>query len=331
MWIWMTLASALFLGAYDVAKKKAIEKNDIYHILLVATALSALFLSPFLRAGSLQDHAALVFKSALVCTSWVCGMIALKLLPITMVSSFKASRPMFVVLFSMILYGERLTLFQWAGVLVILTSLYLLSLSGSKEGIHFVKNKGVWAMFGAILSGVASALFDKQILAGYGMEPLFVQSWTNVYIALWLLLIIAVRAFHRRRAQASAASSGPAPSGADAATSGLDAPVGTSSPAAATSGLDAPVGTSSPAVPAFRWDWTLLAIAILITAADMLYFFALKDDGALLSVVSLLRRSSTIVTFVLGALIFRERRIGAKAAVLALMLCGVVLLALSSL
>ena len=151
-----------------------------------------------------------------------------------------------------------------------------------------VKNKGVWAMFGAILSGVASALFDKQILAGYGMEPLFVQSWTNVYIALWLVLIIAVRAFLRRRAQA-------------------------------------------PAVPAFRWDWTLLAIAILITAADMLYFFALKDDGALLSVVSLLRRSSTIVTFVLGALIFRERRIGAKAAVLALMLCGVVLLALSSL
>lgn len=288
MWIWMTLASALFLGAYDVAKKKAIEKNDIYHILLVATALSALFLSPFLSAGSLQDHAALIFKSALVCTSWVCGMIALKLLPITMVSSFKASRPMFVVLFSMILYGERLTLFQWAGVLVILTSLYLLSLSGAKEGIHFVKNKGVWAMFGAILSGVASALFDKQILAGYGMEPLFVQSWTNVYIALWLLLIIAVRAFHRRRAQ-------------------------------------------TPAVPAFRWDWTLLAIAILITAADMLYFFALKDDGALLSVVSLLRRSSTIVTFVLGALIFRERRIGAKAAVLALMLCGVVLLALSSL
>lgn len=288
MWIWMTLASALFLGAYDVAKKKAIEKNDIYHILLVATALSALFLSPFLSAGSLQDHAALIFKSALVCTSWVCGMIALKLLPITMVSSFKASRPMFVVLFSMILYGERLTLFQWAGVLVILTSLYLLSISGAKEGIHFVKNKGVWAMFGAILSGVASALFDKQILAGYGMEPLFVQSWTNVYIALWLLLIIAVRAFHRRRAQA-------------------------------------------PAVPAFRWDWTLLAIAILITAADMLYFFALKDDGALLSVVSLLRRSSTIVTFVLGALIFRERRIGAKAAVLALMLFGVVLLALSSL
>lgn len=320
MWIWMTLASALFLGAYDVAKKKAIEKNDIYHILLVATALSALFLSPFLSAGSLQDHAALIFKSALVCTSWVCGMIALKLLPITMVSSFKASRPMFVVLFSMILYGERLTIFQWAGVLVILTSLYLLSLSGAKEGIHFVKNKGVWAMFGAILSGVASALFDKQILAGYGMEPLFVQSWTNVYIALWLLLIIAVRAFHRRRAQVSAASSGPAPSGAHA-------PV----PGSAHSGADATAAAPAPAVHAFRWDWTLLAIAILITAADMLYFFALKDDGALLSVVSLLRRSSTIVTFVLGALIFRERRIGAKAAVLALMLCGVVLLALSSL
>ena len=71
MWVWMILASAVFLGGYDIAKKKAIEKNNIWYILFGATALSALFLSPFLTRGTLADHGALIFKAILVCTSWV--------------------------------------------------------------------------------------------------------------------------------------------------------------------------------------------------------------------------------------------------------------------
>ena len=81
----------------------------------------------------------------------------------------------------------------------------------------------------------------------------------------------------------------------------------------------------------FRWDWTLVLIAVFITAADMLYFFSLKADGSMLSVISLIRRSSVIVTFALGAALFKEKRIAQKAGVLLLMLAGVVLLMISSL
>ena len=283
----MILASAVFLGGYDVAKKKAIEKNNIWYILFGATALSALFLSPFLTKGTPAEHGMLIIKAALVCTSWVCGMVALRLLPITMVSTFKASRPMFVVLFSLLLFGERLTLAQWAGVLVILTALFLLGHSGGREGISFMRNKGVWALFASILTGVASALFDKHIMSGMGMAPLFVQGWTNIYIALLLGIIIL----------------------AMAALSGRN---------------------GKPAFERFNFDWCILLVAVLITAADMLYFFALKQDVAMLSVVSLLRRSSTIVTFALGAIVFKEHRIWEKTIILAILLSGVVLLALSS-
>ena len=286
MWIWLILASAVFLGAYDVAKKKAIEKNNIWYILFGATALSALFLSPFLTHGSASEHGALILKATLVCTSWVCGMVALKLLPITMVSTFKASRPMFVLLFSLLLFGERLSPMQWAGVVVILSALFLLGLSGGREGISFVRNRGVWAMFGAILTGVASALFDKKILWGMGMEPLFVQVWTNVYISALLALVILARALA--------------------------------------------AGHGTPAFERFNFDWYIVLVAVLITAADMLYFFSLKQDGAMLGVVSLLRRSSAILTFALGALVFKERHIWKKTIILAILLGGVVLLALSS-
>ena len=275
MWIWMALASAVLLGVYDVAKKAALKHNDIYSILLVATGLSALFVSPFLTWGNGADHLRLVFKAVLVTASWVSGMIALQLLPITTVSTFKTSRPMFVVVFSILLFGERLNLMQWLGVAAVLVALWLLSVSSEREGISFKGNRGFWALLISVLTGVASALWDKHILAG--MHPLFVQSWTNIYITALLALIILVR---RSR------------------------------------GLK----------EVFRWDWTLALIAIFITAADMLYFFSLKEDGSLLSVVSLIRRSSVIITFALGAILFKEKRVAQKAGVLALMLAGVVLL-----
>ena len=276
----MALASAVLLGVYDVAKKAALKRNGIYGILLVATGLSAIFVSPFLTFGAGADHLRLLFKAVLVTASWVSGMIALKLLPITTVSTFKTSRPMFVVIFSIVLFGERLNWMQWCGVAAVLLALWLLSVSSEREGISFKGNKGFWALLVSVFTGVASALWDKHIMAG--MQPLFVQGWTNIYITLFLIIIILLR---RSR------------------------------------------GVSEP----FHWDWTLVLIAVFITAADMLYFFSLKADGSMLSVISLIRRSAVIITFALGAVFFKEKRIAEKAGVLLLMLAGVVLLMISSL
>ena len=285
-WIWMALFSAVLLGVYDVAKKQALKKNDVLWILLLSTALSSLFLTPFLSAGAPIHHLKLLFKAALVTASWISGMIALKLLPITTVSTFKTSRPVFVVLFSIILFGERLSLLQWAGVAVVFIAIWLLALASNKEGISFRANKGVAAMVIAVFTGVASALWDKVILKE--MEPLFVQGWTNVYISVLLGATMAVKALVSRR-------------------------------------------NPSAGIRPLRWDWTILLIAVFITGADMLYFYSLHADGALLSVISLIRRSSVIITFALGAALFKEKNVAAKSAVLALMLAGVVLLMASSL
>ncbi|MBR4823076.1 MAG: EamA family transporter [Bacteroidales bacterium] len=276
----MALASAVLLGVYDVAKKSALKRNGVYFILLLATALSALFVSPFITLGTGPDHLRLIFKAVLVTASWVSGMIALQLLPITTVSTFKTSRPMFVVLFSIILFGERLNWQQWLGVAAVLLALWLLSVNSEREGISFKGNKGFWALVISIFTGVASALWDKHIMSG--MHPLFVQSWTNIYITLMLAAIMFVR--WRR-------------------------------------GIAEPV----------KWDWTIVLIALLITGADMLYFFSLKEDGALLSVISLIRRSSVIITFALGAALFKEKRVAQKAGVLLLMLAGVTMLMIASL
>ena len=155
----MALASAILLGVYDIAKKVALKNNGVYNILLVATALSAVFVSPFITLGNFPDHLRLIFKAVLVTASWVSGMIALQLLPITTVSTFKTSRPMFVVLFSILLFGERLNWLQWIGVAAVLLALWLLSVSSSREGISFKGNRGFWALVVSIFltGGLACA------------------------------------------------------------------------------------------------------------------------------------------------------------------------------
>jgi len=281
MWLWMTLGSALMLGIYDVFKKQALKNNSVLWVLLAATALSTLFLSPFLSSGPAEDHLRLVLKAVLVTTSWVSGLIGLKLLPITTVSTLKASRPFFVVLFSIVLFGERLNGWQWAGVALALLALTLLSGASKKEGIDFSKSKGVAAMAVSILAGVASALYDKKVVAS--MDPLFLQSWCNFYITVLLALCILFKSLRDKENREK-----------------------------------------------FKWDWMLVVIAVFITGADMLYFFALKQDGALLSVISLMRRCSVVVTFVVGAIVFKEKNLKAKSLDLAILLAGIVCLVLGS-
>ena len=71
MWLWLSVGSALLLGVYDVAKKRALSRNSVYWILLGATALTTVFLCPFLSKGPLSDHFTLIFKAVLVSVSWI--------------------------------------------------------------------------------------------------------------------------------------------------------------------------------------------------------------------------------------------------------------------
>ena len=277
MWLWLTVCSALLLGIYDVFKKQALKKNGVYWILVGATGLTTLFLSPFLSAISFHDHLVVLLKAVLVSTSWVSGLIAMKHLPLTTVSTIKASRPMFVVIFSIVLFGERLSLLQWLGVAIVMVALFLSSRSKRHETDKANSARGMVSMIVSVLSGAASALYDKYIIKGF--EPLALQGWTNLYITALLALILLIQYL-----------------------------------------------ADKEHFQGFAWDWRILIIAVLITAADAAYFFAMKDPDAMLSVISIIRRCSVLVTFMGGALILKEGNIRDKALDMVLMMAGVVLL-----
>lgn len=76
----------------------------------------------------------------------------------------------------------------------------------------------------------------------------------------------------------------------------------------------------------FEFRWTIPCVGILLAAADWLYFRGLAIPDVPISVGSLLRRFSVVITFVLGARFFHERNLKRKSLALAAILTGVILL-----
>ena len=80
----------------------------------------------------------------------------------------------------------------------------------------------------------------------------------------------------------------------------------------------------------FLWRWSIPFISIFLVSANFLYFQALSQPGALIAVISMIRRGSAVVSFLIGAFFLKERNIKSKAFDLLLLLLSMVFLYLGS-
>lgn len=80
----------------------------------------------------------------------------------------------------------------------------------------------------------------------------------------------------------------------------------------------------------FEWRWSIILVSIFLTIADFVYFYALTDPDAMISIVSMVRRSSVLVSFAGGALLFHEKNLKGKAIDLVLIIVAMFFLYLGS-
>ena len=81
----------------------------------------------------------------------------------------------------------------------------------------------------------------------------------------------------------------------------------------------------------FKWRWTILGISLFLTAADLCYFYSLSQPGAMISVVSMIRRGSVLVSFGYGVAVLGERRdLKSKLIDLGILLLSLLLLIIGS-
>lgn len=304
MWLLFAFFSAVLLGFYDAFKKKSLRDNAVLPVLFLNTLFSSLIFLPFIIFSSVghgldntifyvpqagwEVHKYVLLKSVIVLSSWTFGYFGMKHLPLTIVGPINATRPVMVLIGALLVFGERLNLYQWIGVLMAVISFFMLSRSGRKEGIDFKHDRYIYYVVLAAVLGAISGLYDKYLMAplsegGIGLDRMVVQSWYNIYQLFMMGIVILFLWLPKRK-------------------------------------------TTTP----FRWDWCIILISIFLSAADFVYFYSLSLEGAMISIVSMIRRGSVIVSFLCGAMFFREKNLKSKIIDLILVLIGMIFLYLGS-
>ena len=77
---------------------------------------------------------------------------------------------------------------------------------------------------------------------------------------------------------------------------------------------------------AFKFRWSIIAVGILLQAADYFYFKALQDPDALIMLLSAIKRSQLLIAVIVGGLVFKEKNKRKKLIPLAGIMAGVFLI-----
>lgn len=299
MWLLLAFCSAALLGFYDVFKKKSLSKNAVLPVLALNTLFSSIIFIPFILlshfapqmlqdsifyvpdSGGWEVHKFILLKSFIVLSSWAFGYFGMKHLPLTIVGPINATRPVMTLVGAMLIFGERLNLYQWIGVFMAVISFFMLSRSGKKEGIDFKHDRWIWFVVLAAVLGAVSGLYDKYLMGRFNNTQ--VQAWYNIYQLFMMGGVLMFLWWPKRK-------------------------------------------TSTP----FRWDWCIILISVFLSAADFVYFYALSMEDSMISIVSMVRRGSVVVSFLFGAMMFHEKNLRSKAIDLLLVLIGMFFLYLGS-
>lgn len=200
-WVIATLLSALFLGIYDLCTKHAVRANAVTPVLFLSTLtgaavwgvlLAVQLAHPGLLPATLvtdaltwKQHLQLLLKSGIVAASWVGTYFALKHLPLSLGAPIRATSPLFTLFGAILILGERPTGLEIVGILITLGSFVGLSVAGSREGVHFHRDKWVWFLIGGTLFGAVSSLYDKYLLGTLKFSVPTVQCWFQIYLLVF--------------------------------------------------------------------------------------------------------------------------------------------------
>ena len=313
-WVILAFVSALCLGFYDISKKVALRDGSVVDVLTASILISSCILliplllsrlAPSLMTDTiffvptldLRGHLLTVLKSVIVLSSWLCAYLALKHLPISVVSPWQATRPMWTLIGAMLIFGERLNPWQWTGVLLAIGSIFLFSFSSLTRNPSPVTphpltaNRYYLALALAIIIGAGSGLYDKYIMRLYDHNA--VQVYYTLYQAVMMLVFCYIH--HRRH--------------------------------------PSPVTPHPSPLSPFRGSGGFLPIALIsifLVISDNVYMLALQDPDSMIAVVSTIRRGGTVIGFAYGLIFLKEKDPYKKVLCMLGILAGLICLALGS-
>ncbi|RJO60529.1 hypothetical protein C4544_04980 [candidate division WS5 bacterium] len=285
-WYVIALGSALFVGLYEIAEKKALVKERSLTFLLVSSLVMLALSLPLIFFGHVtavdpRMTMYIFIKCVFAVSLFVLTGKAMKHMEISEFAPLMNLSPLILFIPSIFFLQEKLTLVNVFGVLLIVFGAYVVEL---KDGWRtplkrMLKNKYIHLLFLAFIFNALSATMDKFILVKQiNVDTFFL--YNRFFIAL--LLLGAYLIFKDKN--------------------------------------------DSMKVTFKRSFWWILIAAVLFMGADYVYFSAVAIPAAAIALIIPLKRTGTLVATVLGGEMMKEDNLVRKAVACVIMIAGVTLI-----
>ena len=314
VWISCVLLYGVLKGAREIFKKKAMVKSTVIEVLILYTVLSLVCVIATSAAeiafGEMStrgylfglrpaQYGAIAIKSFVIFVAWICGFRALHRMPVSLYGILDMARVVFSALLGILVLGERPSLFQGAGLVLVCIGLFLLRFvkedsaqEASEEESqnpdeapkqpeeapqrpHRMRFYVLLAMISCFLNAVSGNM-DKVLMRDGDLTSGQLQLWYMFFMVVFYVVYAVVRRVPLNVART----------------------------------------LKNP------WIWGL---SILFVIADRALFIANGYPESRVIVMTVLKQSCTIVTILGGWLVFREKRILRKMLCAAVVIAGIVL------
>lgn len=209
-WFILAFASAVFSAFSTIAEKKSLFSMDALDFSYIVSVITLVFSIPFFimapAHGDITLSLVLLFiKTVLSAAAFLFVMLSLKNLELSEALPLLAISPGLVAVLAFFFIGDVLTMYEWAGIFLIVIGTYILELKKSNGGI-FAPFKSLFRtskygyVLGAVVLFTITALMDRILLKGYKLPPYTFMAYQQLFYGIVFLVIVL---FKRKSAVAS--------------------------------------------------------------------------------------------------------------------------------
>ena len=302
-WVYLSLVSAFLLGFYDIFKKKTVINNAIIPVLFYSTMISGLIFLPFVIASYVNPDA---FTGGLLKTMYV--------------------EPLTVRQHLLVLGKTALILASWMFSYSAMKHLPITVVGPVNQLRPAISLILLFAIFQERLSwlqwiGVVLALVSFYLMNRSGkLEGIRFKTNKWVYMLLGSAILVALSGVYDKFLLSKESIS---PATIQAWYTIYDFMM--------MAVLFVFVWIPKRKEQPFEWRWGIAAMAVFVTIADVIYLTGLRQDAAIVVLIPLILYGvRLVVSFLYGAMFFKEKNIRSKIIPLLMVLLSLLCICMKS-
>ncbi|RMF56208.1 hypothetical protein D6745_00085 [Candidatus Woesearchaeota archaeon] len=200
LWLIFALGSAFFAAAASIIQKKALIKEhamEFSAVLALINAVISLFLLPFVDFNISTMNLLWVYLASWLGTvAFLHTARAIRHMQISLASPMLNFGPAFSAILAAFILGEKLVLYQWLGIILLVIGAYVLEIdhkfSDLIEPFRRIKSsKYIHFIFFALLLYGFSSIIDRYVVT-HGVSPISYIFFAHIFIAINFFVLLNV-------------------------------------------------------------------------------------------------------------------------------------------